>query len=177
MPTVGLRLISARSQHADYPAVLPYRRSRDLYDHGIAPEERVVRGTLVKGLEKADIELLDIFEGDVRDWFPSAGIYPDQYPRNTPERISPHTLLLPSSRSRHPRAPRPYRWVRLLPSLLSMSSARPSQHRRTYGPNLYPSSRPPSGNMPTSCAIVHTSGSARTLTVTRTTSRSIGAVQ
>lgn len=55
-----------RSQHADYPAVLPYRRSRELYEHDLPPEGRVVRGTLVRDLEQADIELLDIFEGDVR---------------------------------------------------------------------------------------------------------------
>ncbi|KZT73537.1 hypothetical protein DAEQUDRAFT_721594 [Daedalea quercina L-15889] len=51
-------------KHADYPAVLPYSQSRHLYEHDLAPEERVVRGTLVKGLEDADIELLDTFEGD-----------------------------------------------------------------------------------------------------------------
>ncbi|TFY59308.1 hypothetical protein EVJ58_g5851 [Rhodofomes roseus] len=51
-------------KHADYPAVLPYSKSRALYEHDLAPEERVVRGTLVKGLEQPDIELLDTFEGD-----------------------------------------------------------------------------------------------------------------
>ena len=59
------------SQHADYPGVVPYSTSRQLFlgppnGHEPTPEERTVRGTLVKGLNQKDIDLLDIFEGDVR---------------------------------------------------------------------------------------------------------------
>ncbi|KAH9930083.1 uncharacterized protein B0H18DRAFT_995151 [Fomitopsis serialis] len=63
-PALLLDYTRHRIKRADYPAVLPYSRSRELYEHDLAPEERVVRGTLVKGLEEADIGLLDTFEGD-----------------------------------------------------------------------------------------------------------------
>ncbi|KAH9939509.1 hypothetical protein B0H21DRAFT_756604 [Amylocystis lapponica] len=51
----------------DYPAVLPYSRSRALFtsqNRELAPEERTVRGTLVQGLTAPDIDLLDVFESD-----------------------------------------------------------------------------------------------------------------
>ncbi|KAI0661652.1 hypothetical protein C8Q70DRAFT_966296 [Cubamyces menziesii] len=55
-------------RHADYPAVLPYAKSRTLFiDSGrgdLPPEERTVRGTLVRGLSNEDIARLDLFEGD-----------------------------------------------------------------------------------------------------------------
>ncbi|KAI0327843.1 hypothetical protein GY45DRAFT_1282989 [Cubamyces sp. BRFM 1775] len=55
-------------RHADYPAVLPYSKSRTLFiDSGredLPPEERTVRGTFVRGLSNEDIALLDLFEGD-----------------------------------------------------------------------------------------------------------------
>ena len=57
-------------QFADYPAVLPYKRSEDLFiSNGrpeLEPEARTVRGTFVKGLNENDVRLLDLFEGDVR---------------------------------------------------------------------------------------------------------------
>ena len=63
-----LELISY--QNADYPAVLPYEKSRELFLTSGHPEpsanERNVRGTLVIGLNDKDIALLDLFEGDVR---------------------------------------------------------------------------------------------------------------
>ncbi|EPS93525.1 hypothetical protein FOMPIDRAFT_1136034 [Fomitopsis schrenkii] len=63
-PALLLDYTRHQIKHADYPAVLPYSRSRELYEHDLSPEGRVVRGTLVTGLEEADIELLDIFEGN-----------------------------------------------------------------------------------------------------------------
>lgn len=38
-----------------------------MLDHDLRPEERSVRGTLVLGLSKADVDYLDVFEGDVGD--------------------------------------------------------------------------------------------------------------
>ena len=57
-------------QLADYPGVIPYSKTRQLlqsHTRGteLPPEERTVRGTLVKGLGENDIALLDVFEGDV----------------------------------------------------------------------------------------------------------------
>ncbi|KAI0787723.1 hypothetical protein C8Q74DRAFT_1253440 [Fomes fomentarius] len=53
---------------ADYPAVLPYKKSAELFASvgkaDLTPEERTVRGTFVKGLSDQDIALLDLFEGD-----------------------------------------------------------------------------------------------------------------
>ncbi|KAJ3551507.1 hypothetical protein NM688_g4665 [Phlebia brevispora] len=52
-------------KHADYPGVIPYNRTRELLSgRELAPEDRTVRGTLVQGLNEADVALLDIFEGD-----------------------------------------------------------------------------------------------------------------
>ncbi|TFK84085.1 hypothetical protein K466DRAFT_665396 [Polyporus arcularius HHB13444] len=55
-------------KRADYPAVLPYSRSRELFASsghaGLPPEERTVRGTFVQGFNDHDIHLLDLFEGD-----------------------------------------------------------------------------------------------------------------
>ena len=57
-------------QFADYPGLLPYKRSRQLFaeaGHEEPPtDQRNVRGTLVIGLNDKDIALLDLFEGDVR---------------------------------------------------------------------------------------------------------------
>ncbi|KAF7791673.1 hypothetical protein EIP86_002696 [Pleurotus ostreatoroseus] len=49
----------------DYPGVIPYSRTQELIPGcDLAPEDRTVRGTLVKGLNNADIALLDTFEGN-----------------------------------------------------------------------------------------------------------------
>ncbi|THG97666.1 hypothetical protein EW145_g7570 [Phellinidium pouzarii] len=53
-----------RIKDCDYPGVIPYAKSRNLFDHDLTREERSVRGNLVAGLSKEDIELLDVFEGD-----------------------------------------------------------------------------------------------------------------
>lgn len=52
-------------QDCDYPAVISYSASRLLFNRELSREERSVRGNLVIGLSKSDIELLDIFEGNV----------------------------------------------------------------------------------------------------------------
>ena len=36
-----------------------------MLDHDLAPEDRSVRGSLVLGLSKTDMNFLDVFEGDV----------------------------------------------------------------------------------------------------------------
>ncbi|KAI0690172.1 hypothetical protein BC835DRAFT_1281517 [Cytidiella melzeri] len=56
-------------KYADYPGVIPYHKTRQLLEQNgrspdLAPDERTVRGTLVKGLSTNDIELLDCFEGN-----------------------------------------------------------------------------------------------------------------
>ncbi|VDC04759.1 unnamed protein product [Peniophora sp. CBMAI 1063] len=48
---------------ADYPAIIPYARTKELVKVELTPEDRSVRGTLVTGLTSNDIRLLDIFEG------------------------------------------------------------------------------------------------------------------
>lgn len=52
-------------QNCDYPGVVPYEKSRPLFNRDLTQDERSVRGNLVVGLSKKDIELLDVFEGDV----------------------------------------------------------------------------------------------------------------
>ena len=52
-------------QHADYPGVIPYEKSRQLVGKDLPPADRTVRGTLVRGLNDSDVRLLDTFEGDV----------------------------------------------------------------------------------------------------------------
>lgn len=54
------------SQHADYPAVIPYSKSKSLFNRELSPEDKSVRGSLVTGLSESDVQLLDVFEGDVR---------------------------------------------------------------------------------------------------------------
>ncbi|KAF9243516.1 hypothetical protein BU15DRAFT_86460 [Melanogaster broomeanus] len=49
---------------ADYPGIVPYSRSRAMFDHDLELEDRCVRGSLVIGLSDEDIRLLDIFEGN-----------------------------------------------------------------------------------------------------------------
>jgi len=49
---------------ADYPGILPYRKSQALFGRELEVEERCVRGTLVVGLSASDLDLLDVFEGN-----------------------------------------------------------------------------------------------------------------
>ncbi|KIK97759.1 hypothetical protein PAXRUDRAFT_135635 [Paxillus rubicundulus Ve08.2h10] len=50
---------------ADYPGIVPYSRSRGMFDHELEFEAKSVRGCLVIGLTSEDMRLLDIFEGNV----------------------------------------------------------------------------------------------------------------
>lgn len=54
-----------------YPAMLPWDKARELFlfsgqdpSKEPTPEQRSVRGSLVSGFSKLDVELLDVFEGD-----------------------------------------------------------------------------------------------------------------
>ena len=53
------------SQSEDYPGIIPYSIGRDFFNRELSQEERSVRGSLVVGLTKEDLEYLDVFEGDV----------------------------------------------------------------------------------------------------------------
>ena len=46
--------------------MIPYSKAQELLGRDLAAEDRSVRGTLVTGLNDADVALLDVFEGDVR---------------------------------------------------------------------------------------------------------------
>jgi hypothetical protein len=49
-------------------AIIPWNQARILFDNSVAepaPVERNVRGSLVTGFSSVDVDLLDIFEGDV----------------------------------------------------------------------------------------------------------------
>ena len=54
------------AQFADYPAIVPCKRSKTLLGRELTQEENSVRGTLVTGFTAMDIMFLDVFEGDVR---------------------------------------------------------------------------------------------------------------
>ncbi|KAG2131355.1 hypothetical protein DEU56DRAFT_814097 [Suillus clintonianus] len=63
-PALLLDYTRHQVKNEDYPGILPYSRSRAMFDHDLNPEERSVRGSLVTGLSEEDIRLLDIFEGN-----------------------------------------------------------------------------------------------------------------
>jgi hypothetical protein len=44
---------------------VPYSRSRPLFGRELKAEEKCVQGTLVIGLTESDLDVLDVFEGDV----------------------------------------------------------------------------------------------------------------
>ncbi|KAF8239783.1 hypothetical protein L208DRAFT_1385831 [Tricholoma matsutake] len=48
---------------AEYPGIVPYAQSRILCNRELGPEEKSVRGVLVKGLTHTDMIVLDLFEG------------------------------------------------------------------------------------------------------------------
>ncbi|KAJ7494766.1 hypothetical protein B0H11DRAFT_1857826 [Mycena galericulata] len=54
-------------KYADYPGIIPYSEGRSLFKHEIDREACSVRGTMVTGLSKSDIALLDLFEGSEYD--------------------------------------------------------------------------------------------------------------
>jgi len=53
-----------RIKDCDYPGVVPYAKSRELFKRNLTENERRVRGNLVVGLSASDIACLDVFEGD-----------------------------------------------------------------------------------------------------------------
>jgi hypothetical protein len=59
-----------RIQTADFPALLPAERSKTLLGRELTSEENSVRGMLVVGLTKEDMDSLDLFEGGACIWFP-----------------------------------------------------------------------------------------------------------
>ncbi|EJF64746.1 hypothetical protein BD309DRAFT_945513 [Dichomitus squalens] len=67
-PALLLEHTRHKIRHADYPAVLPFEKSRELFltsGHTEPPANELnVRGSLVTGLNDNDIALLDLFEGD-----------------------------------------------------------------------------------------------------------------
>lgn len=63
-PALLLEHTRHKVQHADYPGVIPYEKSRRLLGKELPPEDRTVRGTVVRGLSDNDVRLLDTFEGD-----------------------------------------------------------------------------------------------------------------
>ncbi|KAJ7170715.1 hypothetical protein C8R43DRAFT_980649 [Mycena crocata] len=62
-PAVLLKFTRHKVKFADYPGTIPYSDGRALFDHELDREACSVRGTMVTGLTKSDIQLLDIFEG------------------------------------------------------------------------------------------------------------------
>jgi len=81
-----------------------------MLDHGLEPEDRSVRGSLVLGLSKADVEALDVFEGNVGTFFPTStpprsliafmglGVYQEEGPGPSPGDHCPtHSLRGPEA--------------------------------------------------------------------------------
>ncbi|KAJ7639862.1 hypothetical protein DFH06DRAFT_953348, partial [Mycena polygramma] len=62
-PAVLLKYTRHKVKYADYPGIIPYSEGRVLFDHDIGREACSVRGTMVTGLTKSDVSLLDVFEG------------------------------------------------------------------------------------------------------------------
>ncbi|KAF7336651.1 hypothetical protein MVEN_02099800 [Mycena venus] len=52
---------------ADYPGIIPYSQGKVFFDHELDREACSVRGTMVTGLTKSDLQRLDIFEGPEYD--------------------------------------------------------------------------------------------------------------
>lgn len=58
---------------ADYPAVVPVQDLPPNMAAKLSPTDKVVRGTYVTGLSDADVEALDVFEGDVSRAYSATG--------------------------------------------------------------------------------------------------------
>jgi len=92
--------LTLKSKHADYPGIIPYSKGRTLFDRELLPEEKSVRGTLVTGLTREDIEVIDYFEGEVSDyggsleWIHDHHVNLKEYSR---ERVLVHPLESPTS--------------------------------------------------------------------------------
>jgi len=81
---------------ADYPALLPYSKSKTMFNRRLSPEEKSVRGSLVTGLSESDMRLLDIYEGDeyTRDL---VQVYPLSAPATLSPQVNGHQSALPSA--------------------------------------------------------------------------------
>lgn len=86
-PALLLNYTRHKVKYADYPGVIPYTKSRELFDHDLNEMENNVRGTLVVGLTAKDMGYLDIFEGSqyTRERV-------KVYPLEAPVRLSNHTI-------------------------------------------------------------------------------------
>ncbi|CAK5268428.1 unnamed protein product, partial [Mycena citricolor] len=93
-PAILMGYTRHQVKHADYPGVLPYSESRQLFDHELDRETNSVRGAMVTGLTHSDMALLDTFEGDeyTRSTVPVYPLEPlvdlSQY-RMLPETLTP----------------------------------------------------------------------------------------
>jgi len=63
-PAILMDYTRHKVEFADYPAILPSKRSKTLLGRELTQEENSVRGTLVTGFTSMDIRFLDVFEGD-----------------------------------------------------------------------------------------------------------------
>ncbi|KAI0028989.1 hypothetical protein K488DRAFT_57368 [Vararia minispora EC-137] len=63
-PAVLLGYTRHNVKDADYPGIVPYKRSKKLIGRELSFDEKSVRGTLVSGLTASDMHLLDVFEGN-----------------------------------------------------------------------------------------------------------------
>ncbi|KAG1743432.1 hypothetical protein EDB19DRAFT_1698454 [Suillus lakei] len=63
-PALLLDYTRHQVKNEDYPGILPYSQSREMFDHDLNSEEKSVRGCLVTGLSEEDVRLLDVFEGN-----------------------------------------------------------------------------------------------------------------
>ncbi|KAJ7158728.1 hypothetical protein C8R46DRAFT_398513 [Mycena filopes] len=62
-PAVLLKFTRHKVKYADYPGIIPWSQGRVLVGSELDREACSVRGTMVTGLTKSDLTLLDIFEG------------------------------------------------------------------------------------------------------------------
>lgn len=83
-------------KQADYPALLPYSKSKAMFNRNLSPEEKSVRGSLVTGLSESEVRLLDIYEGDeyARELVP---VHPLSAPTTLSPQIHGHQTSLPSA--------------------------------------------------------------------------------
>ncbi|KAI1797200.1 hypothetical protein LXA43DRAFT_910390 [Ganoderma leucocontextum] len=139
-PALLLEHTRHKIEFADYPAVLPYERSRELFSgagHAEPPaDERNVRGTLVTGLDDKDIARLDLFEGDeytrenvlVHPLGPFSALSSTPVPRSTIPSVG--APLAPSTQS----ATDAYTTAPELPPLDSLSPPLPAETYIYVGP-------------------------------------------
>ncbi|KAJ6513219.1 hypothetical protein C8R45DRAFT_962852 [Mycena sanguinolenta] len=60
---VLLKFTRHKVKYADYPGIVPYSESHVFFDQELDRDACSVRGTMVTGLTKSDLQYLDIFEG------------------------------------------------------------------------------------------------------------------